>query len=119
LNRSLDFELASDQRVDATVLSHAVEVARIFLERAAALGIPLGVRLRIFLVGGLLFGNLRKAVRDVVDDVQPRYVLAIEEEHSVTLLLAEDGHQHIGDADFLFSARLHMKHGALQYTLKA
>ena len=35
------------------------------------------------------------------------------------LLLAEDRHQHIGHGDFLLAARLDVKHGPLQHSLKS
>ena len=46
-------------------------------------------------------------------------MLAVEQEHRVALLLAEDRHQHVADADLFLAARLHMKHGALQHALEA
>ena len=42
-----------------------------------------------------------------------------EQEHRVALLLAEDRHQHVDDADFLLAARLHVEHRALQHALEA
>ena len=56
---------------------------------------------------------------DVVDDVQARHVAAVEQEYRMALLLAEDRDQHIGDADFLFAARLHVEHRPLQHALEA
>ena len=73
--------------------------------------------LRIFFVG-LLLGDLRQSVRDVVDDIEASHVLAIEQEHRVALLLAENRDQHVGDADFLLAARLHMEHRPLQHALE-
>ena len=37
----------------------------------------------------------------------------------MALLLAEDRHQHVADADFLLAARLHVEHRALQHALEA
>jgi hypothetical protein len=73
---------------------------------------------RLFLVG-LFLRDLGEAVRDVVDDVEPGHVLAVEEEHRVTLLLAEYRDQHVGDTDFLLAARLHVEHRPLQHSLEA
>ena len=74
---------------------------------------------RLVLVRRLLLGDLRQAVRDVIDDVEARDVLAVQQEHRVALLLAEDRDQHVGDADFLLAARLHVEHRALQHALEA
>ena len=76
LDGALDLELAADQRVDAPFLRHAVQVGGVLLERAAALAVALRVGGRFLLVG-LLLGDLRQPVRDVVDDVEPRDVLAV------------------------------------------
>src|SRR5580698_2145594 len=118
LDRALDFELAPDERIDATVLRHAVEVRRVLLEGTAAFGIALRIRLRVLLVG-LLLGDLRQTVRDVVDDIETSYMLAIEQEHGVALLLAENRDQHVSNTNFLLAARLHVEHRTLQYSLEA
>ena len=118
LDRALDFELATDERIDATVLRHAVQVGSVFLEGAAAFGIALGIRLRILFVG-LLLGDLRQTVRDVVDDIETCYMLAIEQEHGVALLLAENRDQHVSNTNFLLAARLHVENRTLQYSLEA
>jgi hypothetical protein len=74
---------------------------------------------------GLLFAartsprRLGHAVGDVVDDVEARDVLLVEQVHRMALLLAEDRDQHVGDADFLLAARLHVEHGPLQHALEA
>jgi len=119
LDGALDLELAADERIDPPFLRHAVEVARVLLECAPALALALGVGGGVVLLGGLLIGNLRQPVRDVIDDVEPRDALAVEEEHRVALLFAEDRHQHVADADLFLAARLHVEHGALQHPLEA
>ena len=43
LDGALDLELAADERIDAPVLRHAVQVAGVLLERAAALGVALAL----------------------------------------------------------------------------
>src|SRR6185437_5510130 len=114
LDGPFHLELAPDERIDATVLSHAVEVGGVLLESATAFGVTLGIRLRVLLVS-LLFGDLRQSVRDVVDDIQAGDVLAVQQEHSVTLFLTEDRYQHVGNADFLLAAGLDVEHRALQH----
>ena len=66
-----------------------------------------------------VFGDLRQAVRDVVDDVEPRDVLHRQQVGGVRVLLAEDRDQHVRRRDFLLAARLHVEHGALQHALEA
>ena len=70
-------------------------------------------------LGGLLLGDLRQAVRDEIDHVEARDLGAVQQVHRVALLLAEDGDEHVGDADFLLAGGLHVEHGALQYALEA
>ena len=41
LDGALDLELAADQRIDAPVLRHAVQIGGVLLERAAALAVAL------------------------------------------------------------------------------
>ena len=43
LDGALDLELAADQRIDAPFLGQAIEVGRVLLERAAALGVALAI----------------------------------------------------------------------------
>ena len=120
LDGALDLELAADERIDAAFLREAVEVGGVLLERAAA-RLRRRARLRpaVSSFSVLLVRDLRQAVRDVIDDVEPRDVLAIQQEHGVALLLAEDGDQHVGDAHFLLAARLHVEHRPLQHALEA
>ena len=119
LDRALDFELASDQRIDTPVLGHAVQIAGVLLERAAAFGIALGIGLSVLFVRCLLLGNFRQAVGDVVDDVESCHMLTVQQEHGVALLLAENRDQHVGDTNFFLAARLHMEHCSLQHSLEA
>ena len=44
--------------------------------------------------------------------------MAIQQKYRVTLLLAENRHQHVADTDFLLAARLHVEHRPLQYPLE-
>ncbi len=45
-------------------------------------------------------------------------MLAIEQEHRVALLLAENRDQNVGDTNFLLAARLHVEHRSLQHSLE-
>src|SRR6185312_1874191 len=118
LDGALDLELAADQRIDAAFLREPVQVGGEFLEGAAALGITLDFRLP-FLFVGLFLRDLRQAVGDVVDHIEARHVLAVEEEHRVALLLAEYRDQDVADTDFFLAARLDVEHGPLQHALEA
>src|SRR2546430_13762074 len=69
------------------------------------------------LLVGLLLGDLGQAVGDVVDGIQARDVLAVEQEHRVGLALAGDRKQHGAHAHPLLSARLHVKDSAVQHPL--
>src|SRR6185312_11349661 len=89
LDRALYLQLAADEWIDPPVLRHEIEIRGVLLERAAAFRIALGIRLRVFLVG-LLLGDLRQAVRDVIHDIEASHVLAIQQKHRVALLLGEN-----------------------------
>src|SRR2546430_12966857 len=73
-----------------------------------SLGVAFAVPGSLLLVG-LLLGDLGQAVGDVVDGIQARDVLAVEQEHRVALLLAEDRNQHVAHAHLLLAAQLHVK----------
>gem|GEM_PF-4225838 len=62
------------------------------------------------------FGN---AVGDVVDHIDPRHTLLLEQEHGLAFLFAEDRHQHVGSGDFSLARTLYVEHGTLQHTLEA
>ncbi len=118
LDRPLHFQLAADQRIDPPVLRQAIQIRGVFLKSAAAFRVPFGVALRFLLVR-LLLGDLRQTVRDVIDDVETRHMLAIQKKHGVALFLAENRDEHIRDADLLLAAGLDVKHRSLQNALEA
>ena len=121
LDRALDLHAPADERIDPPFHRELVQVGRELLERGAAVrlvALGLGARRRLVLVRTVL-GDLRQAVRDVVDDVEPRNVLHRQQVGSVRVLLAEDRDQHVGRRHFLLAARLDVEHGALQNALEA
>ena len=75
----------------------------VLVERAAAVTVPLGLAAGLFL-GGLLLGDLRETMRDEIDHVETGDLRAIQQVHGMALLLAEDGDEHVGHADFLLAA---------------
>ncbi len=120
LHHALEFRGAADQRVDLAGERERVQVLGVVVERAVgSLGLAflLGV-----LVGAFALRRLRclgDAVRDVVDHVEPRDTLLLQEVHRVRVLLAEDRHQHVGAGDFLLSRGLDVQDGALDDALEA
>jgi len=58
-------------------------------------------------------------VGDEIDHVQTGDVLLIEQVDGLGVLLAEQGHQHIGAADLLLAGGLDMEDGPLQDALEA
>ena len=63
--------------------------------------------------------RLGDAVADVVDGVEPRHVLLLQEEDGVALALGEQGDQHVGAGHLLAAGGLHVDGGALQHALEA
>ena len=62
--------------------------------------------------------NLGNAMGDVIDDINTRNTLLLEQKHRLAFLLAENRHQHIGAGNFTLAGALHMKNSTLQNTLK-
>ena len=60
-------------------------------------------------------------MRNKVNHVQTGHTLLVQVVDGVRVLLAKDGHQHIGTGNFLFATAraLHMHDGALNDALKA
>src|SRR5712691_7182663 len=117
LDRPLDLGLAPDQRVDLAAFRLFVEVDAIGVERIVAALLALFAALLLF--GSLdaarlrAAGRLGDAVRDVVDRVEPRHVLLLQEIAGVALALGEHRDQHIGAGHLLAARRLDMDRGAL------
>ena len=56
---------------------------------------------------------------DVIDDIETRNILLLEEIDRLAFLFTEDSNQHIGAGHFLLAAGLDMEHGPLQHALEA
>ncbi len=119
LDHALELVLAADQRIDLAGLGQMVEVDRVGVERAGGLLLAVAVFLRRFLLVRLLLRVLGDAVRDVVDDVEPRHAALVQEIDRVRFLLAEDRDQHVGAGDFLLARRLHVQDRALDDALES
>ena len=123
LDGAVDLLLAPDQRVDAAVLGLLVEVDAVGLERIAA-GLDPASAFR-FGIGATHAprlgpaGRLGDAVADVVDGVEPRHLLLLQEEHGVALALGEQRDQDVGAGHLFAAGGLHVDGGALQHALEA
>ncbi len=121
LRGALHLAGATDQRIDPALTGDLVEVGGEVVERAGGL-LLLGARLfglSVRVVALLLTRHLGDAVRDVVDHVQARHILLVQQEHRLAILLAEQGNQHVGAGDLLLSGGLYVEHRPLQHPLEA
>jgi hypothetical protein len=121
LDRALDFLFAPDQRIDLALPREFVEVVRELGERIAArflAGFAFGLRFRAGRTVGGFVADLGDAVRDEIDDVEPRHVLLAEEIDRVRILLAEDRDEHVRAGHFFTAGRLHVVDRALQNALE-
>src|SRR6185369_9102061 len=112
LDGALDLVLAADQRIDAAFAVLLVEVHAVGGQRLVTL---LDRRLAAVLLlgagdaaGAGAARHLGLAVADVIDRVEPRHALVLEERHGVAVALGEQGHQHVGARYFLATGRLHV-----------
>jgi hypothetical protein len=128
LDHALDFVFATDQRIDLAFLGRLVQVLGVLLQRrslaVALLGggsALVGLTRPVAGLAGLGRVAFLDAVGDEVDHVQARHALLVQVIDGVRILLAEDGHQHIGARDFLLAAAggLHVHDGALDHALEA
>src|SRR3990167_3584226 len=62
--------------------------------------------------------NLGNAMGDVIDHINARNTLLLEQKHSLAFLLAENRHQHIGAGNLALARALHVENSTLQNTLK-
>ena len=116
--------LAADQRIDLAVARLLVEVDAVGVERVLA-------RLALLALDGLILvdaahrarlrhaGALGDAVADVLDGVEARHLLLLQEVGGMALALGEDGDEHVGAGHFLAAGRLHVHHGAMDDALEA
>ena len=72
-------------------------------------------RFRVRRAAGRRGGHLADAVRDVLEDVEPRHALRREELRRVRLGLLERGREHVARLDFLPPGALHVQHRRLQH----
>ena len=56
---------------------------------------------------------------DVLDGVEARHLLLLQEIGRVALALGEDGDEHVGAGHLLATGRLHVHHGAMDDALEA
>ena len=113
LDRALDLELAPDQDVDPALAGLLVEVGAVGRQRLA----PLPLLLAFAFLGTANppilahSGLLGDPVRDVVDGVEPRHALLLQEVDGMALALGEHRHQHVGAGDLVAAGRLDVDRG--------
>ena len=123
LDGALDLVLAADQRIDPALAGLLVEIDAIGGQRLVAL-LHRGLAAVLLLGAGDAAGagaarHLGLAVADVVDGIEPRHALVLEERHGVAVALGEQRDQHVGAGHFLAAGRLHMHRRALDDALEA
>jgi len=122
LRHTLDFLLATHQRVDPAGTGQFVQVAGVGVQRVARRG---GFATLFVLHVLVAFGmramarHFGDAVGDVVDHIDTGHALLFQQEHGLAFLFAEDRHQHIGAGHFALAGTLHVEHGTLQHPLEA
>ncbi len=121
LNRSLHLVAPTDKRIDLAEQCLLVEVHGIgFKGRLAG-----GFRGLVVVAAGregvafLVVVHLRYAMRDVVDDIEPGDVLAVQKIDCLGLALSEYRHQHVGARDLFLAGGLYVKDRALKHPLEA
>ena len=118
--------LAPDQGIDLAGLGLLVEVDAVGVERVLRLLLAVLAPFRALVlvdaahVLGLGHaGPLGDAVADVLDRLETRHLLLLQEEGGVALALGKDGDQHIGAGDLFAPRRLHVHNGAVHDALEA
>ena len=110
---------APDQRVEASLPRLQGEVDRVRGQRVARRGRRILAAPRRPAVGRCFLARaprlLRDAVGDVVQHVEPRDPLRVEQLRGVRLRLLEDGGQHVARAHLLAAGALHVQHRGLQH----
>jgi hypothetical protein len=120
LRHALELRGTPDQRIDAPGAGLVVEVGRETLQRARLAVLALLLLLaRLGPAGARGVGDLGYAMGDVVDDIDARDVLLLQQVHRLALLFAEQRDQHIGARHLVAPRGLHVKHRALQHALEA
>jgi len=125
LNDALDLVVATNERVDLALFGGLVQVLGELLQRrgflvALGLGGLLVVGRAFAGLGSLWRIALANAVRNEIDHVEAGHALLVQVVHGMRVLLAKNGHQHVG-AGHLFLAvtcGLHMHDGALNDALE-
>ena len=125
LDRAQHLRLTADQRIDLAVTGLAIEVDAIRIE-CVLLALLVLSRFRLLVLlctphntGFRHAGTFRDTVTDVLDGIEARHVLLLQEERCMAFALCEDRDQHVGAGDFFAARRLNVDHGAMDHALKA
>ena len=125
LDGALDLRPPPDQGIDAAGARLLIEVDAIDLERVGTALLVLAALHRGRVVVDAAHrtrlghaGPLGDTVADIVDRVEARHVLLLQEERGVALTLGEDGDEHVGAGDLLAARGLDMSHSAVDDALE-
>jgi len=124
-DRPLAFLLAADQGIDLPLRGLLDQIHREGLQRLLVGARRAGfVGFGFFAFAGRLpcivgQADLRDAVREVADDIEPGNALLREQECRVRFGLAEQGHENVLDVDLFLARRLHVGGGPLHDPLEA
>ena len=121
LDHALELVGAADQRIDLAVARALREIDAEALERVRDRSVFGAVVLdagRAALDRRAARIDLRHAVRDVVDDVEPRDALLLEQVHRVRVALAEHRRDHVAGRHLLAAGGLDVHRRALEHALE-
>ena len=121
LRNALNLGFAPHQWIDASLARQLVEVGGIGIQRMAGAGgfaALLVLHVLVFRMIGVA-GHAGNAMGDVVDHIDARHGLLLEQEYRLAFLLAEDSNQHVGPGHLALAGALHVEDGTLQDTLEA
>ena len=102
LDDAFEFISTADQWVYLAGNYLLVEIEREVFQRASRCGFGLGFLLGFSALGAAI-GNLGHPMRDVIDDIEARYTLLMQEKYRMRILFAVYRDQHIGARDFLLA----------------
>ena len=123
LHRAHDFLLTADQRIDLAVARLLVEVHAVRVQRVAWLSLFTLGRGRILVDAANRARleharTLRDAMGDILNGVEPRHFLFLQEISGVAFPLGENADEHVGARHFLTARRLHVNDRALHDALE-
>jgi hypothetical protein len=126
LDGAHDLCLTADQRIDLAVLGLLVEVDAVgrqgvlaglfFLARIRGTALLVRTAYRTLLAHAWAFGD---AVADVLNSIEPRHVLLLQEVRGMAFTLSENGDEDVGARHLFPTGGLDMHHCAMDHALEA